>query len=196
MPAEPTLMDDTIYGTEAAEVLHGLAGNDYISGYHGADQLFGDEGNDTLQLGGNAMYANTTPVFAMTMSADGGIGNDTIDIFTNASSTTALGGDGDDIIRLRGIGGVTAHGGIGNDLFDVQQAGTVVFTLGAGNDTVNLSASTYFAPGSSITITDYVQGQDRLSLNLNSWLINWDGSSPFTGGYLRLVQSGADTLVQ
>ncbi|RYG99987.1 MAG: hypothetical protein EON58_01920 [Alphaproteobacteria bacterium] len=196
MPTEPTPMDDYIYGTEGAEVLRGLAGNDTISGYHGADQIYGDEGNDTLQLGGHSAYAGVTPVFAMTMFADGGIGNDTIDIYTNASNATALGGDGDDTVRLRGVGGVTAAGGIGNDTFDVERVGTAALTLGAGNDIVNLSVNTDFAPGSSVTITDYVQGQDRLSLNLNGWLINWNGSNPFTDGYLRLVQSGADTLLQ
>lgn len=203
MPA--TSGDDTIYGTSEAEIIHGLAGNDYIYGYAGNDQLYGDEGNDRIVLGGNGMLMGPyVPVFAGTVFGDGGVGDDVVTISTNASNVTALGGEGNDVVRVQGIGAVAVDLGAGDDAVEIELVGTLRATLGAGADVIRLVSSpytpgggTFFAPGFSIAITDFRAGEDSFALGLATLLTGWQQSiNPFTAGYLRLTQSGANTILE
>ena len=73
-----TVLNCTIVGTPAADVLDGTRGNDRICGLTGADRISGGPGNDYL---------------------DGGNGNDTI--FGGAGHDTILGKGGRDVIFAR-----------------------------------------------------------------------------------------------
>lgn len=64
-PSIPTLGDDFLFGSDSANYIDGLAGNDNISGFGerdilygraGHDALFGGDGDDTLNGGADADY--------------------------------------------------------------------------------------------------------------------------------------------
>jgi len=174
--------NDVIEGGNNDDYLSGGDGDDTLSGQAGNDQLFGDQGDDTLS---------------------GGIGNDGLDGGEGNNSLT--GGDGDDFLT-GGLGTDVLNGGAGNDTirhYNRNFAGTI--TTGTGSDTIELlNASVYSDPATVITVTDFTTGAggDLFSIggeegSLLSLLSGWDGSSnPFSAGFLRLTQSGSDTLLQ
>src|SRR5690606_36029705 len=70
--------------------------------------------------------------------------------------------------------------------------GALTVTLGGGRDTLVLYDT------ATHTVTDFAAGPDgdRLDIsNLVTALVGYDGGNPFGTGYLRLVQDGADTLL-
>ena len=114
----------------------------------------------------------------------GGLGDDQIIADSTDGAQTIDGGDGNDTIRhYYRHSASTITTGSGSDTIELAHAdqGTAAiivtdFTAGAGGDMFRLS------------------GDDGALLGL---LSGWDGSSnPFGSGFLRLQQSGADTLLQ
>jgi Ca2+-binding RTX toxin-like protein len=112
--------NDTLTGTDAAEVFRGNAGNDLINAGGGNDTVFGGAGADTLSGA------------AGKDSIDGGAGNDSIDggagadiLYAQDGNDKVSGGDGDDLL----IGG----SGKGDDRY----------TGGAGIDTLRYSSATH-----------------------------------------------------
>ncbi|MDP3458115.1 MAG: M10 family metallopeptidase C-terminal domain-containing protein, partial [Hyphomonas sp.] len=127
--------DNSIVGTEEADVLYGTSGNDQIQGLGGNDTLYGLGGNDVL-LGGNG---NDTLV--------GGPGADTLD-----------GGPGDDYFYVDVLD--TIIGGSGYDTVIVEDlyAGPLVLHLGsAGIERVLAThlADTLDASTSSVAVVLY-----------------------------------------
>ncbi|WP_374942504.1 beta strand repeat-containing protein [Sphingomonas sp.] len=183
---------DVLTGGGAGETLYGGGGDDRIDAGDGADTIFGDDayggtggndaifggdGNDTIFGGGYYSYPSD--------------GDDTID-----------GGDGDDTIYtnyLYDSGTDSIAGGAGNDLFyNVGQGeGIATITGGGGSDTYRIGSG-LDAGHSTDVITDFVVGAGGDVLDFAA--VAFDGlpsdGNPFVGGYLRLVQDGADTLVQ
>lgn len=200
--------DDILSGRGGADVLYGDAGNDTLWGGAGADRLYGGdgddhledsdggslldggEGNDWLAVGGSESStllggAGNDELLAHggSHTLDGGAGDDKLTLnskdsddrtATGATTATVRGGDGDDTIKLRlqGWTHVNAEGGAGRDTFDLGGR------FGAAK----------------LTISDFKPGAagDLLAL---SALSNKQGD-PFASGAVRLVQSGADTLVE
>jgi serralysin len=137
--------NDTLIGTDDANVLTGGAGNDVLSGKGGNDVIDGGDGddlidggagNDTL-IGGNGIdtlsYANDTTGITVDLSKkdvkSDGSGRDKISGFENVTGGSGddtltggktdnviIGGAGDDVIN-GGAGADTLTGGIGNDKF-------------------------------------------------------------------------------
>ncbi|MGO4863568.1 type I secretion C-terminal target domain-containing protein, partial [Campylobacter jejuni] len=110
----------------------------------------------------------------------------------NAGANVINAGAGDDEIRYVG-GGRNEAGG----------ADTI--TLGAGNDTLTIDGYSLYAYPSNQhadIVTDFVAGggetRDVIDLNdVTSYLTGWDSSTnPFATGFLRLLQSGSNTLLQ
>ena len=147
-------------------------GDDSLDGGDGDDDLDGGDGDDFLSD------------FAGTNSFAGGLGNDQIVAGSTDGAQTIDGGDGNDTIRhyYRSLREHDHHrqrqrhdrarpcGPVGTAAIIVTD-----FTAGAGGDMFRLS------------------GDDGALLSL---LSGWDGSSnPFGSGFLRLQQSGADTLL-
>jgi VCBS repeat-containing protein len=173
--------DDAIEGGNDDDILSGGSGNDQLSGQAGHDTLDGGDGDDGL-VGGDGDDFMTD--LAGTNSFAGGLGHDQITAGSSDGAQTIGGGDGNDTIRhyYRHFAS-TITTGTGSDSIELAHAdqGTAAvtvtdFTPGAGGDTVRLS------------------GDDGSLLSL---LQGWDGSSnPFGSGFLRLEQSGADTLLQ
>ncbi len=112
----------TINGTNAADKILALAGNDVVYGNSGDDLIFGDAGDDGL-YGGNG---NDT--------LHGDIGNDRLS--GEAGADIMHGGDGNDILD-GGTNTDTMYGGNGNDTYYVENIGDVVVELANGGiDTV------------------------------------------------------------
>jgi Ca2+-binding RTX toxin-like protein len=208
-----TSFDDTMIGTagndsfdgkRGNDLLDGGAGNDVLDGGSGQDTLFGGAGNDrlTLDSGGGLL--------------DGGAGNDTLTISDSRDDVDVVadGGDGDDALSLFGNG--PAHGtanisgGNGNDTItfgnSYDKPVNWIVNGGAGVDTFVLHWNNYIGPSykyqDSPTISDFQTGAggDRLDLYYivgSSDLYREVGGNPFAAGsVLRVVQSGADTLLQ
>lgn len=112
--------DETIIGTNEADVLFGRDGNDTIFGNGGIDVLIGGAGDDQLYGG---VEKDTL---------QGGDGNDIL--FGNAGENTLSGGDGDDII-YGGLQADTITGGNGDDVIYANGGGDVI-NSGTGLDIV------------------------------------------------------------
>jgi VCBS repeat-containing protein len=182
--------DDQLSGGDGNDQLYGQAGNDNVFGENGDDQLSGGDGSDNLNgEGGND-------------SLDGGDGDDFLS--DSSGTNTFAGGLGDDLIIASAFdGSQTIDGGDGNDTIHLDYrlfASTI--TTGTGSDTIELLYAD--AGAAAVTVTDFTTGAggDMFQLqgddgSLLSLLSGWDGSSnPFGSGFLRLEQSGADTLLQ
>ncbi|XLZ71351.1 DUF4214 domain-containing protein [Massilia sp. SR12] len=202
--------EDKLRGDEGNDLLEGGDGNDTLSDGVGDDRLLGGAGHDRLSdwQGSNVL--------------DGGDGNDDITSSTNQASTVS-GGAGDDTITLGG-GKHIVSGGAGDDKFEFvadsySQAGLVAIAQidgGEGKDTFKLGAAGLFelrlTGGAGIdkfvmqnkfnpnkyVVTDFQAGAGGDVLDIFNFLIHdWAGpSNPFApGGYLRLAQEGADTVL-
>ncbi len=105
--------NDTLNGTNRADVIAALAGDDTVNALGGRDLIYGGPGNDTIDAGNGVDVAL------------GGEGNDTI-----------LGGNGPDLLRGR-TGDDTVDGGDGRD---VLFGGWGADTLRGGNGNDRLHA--------------------------------------------------------
>ena len=115
--------------------------------------------------------------------------------------TSVTGDAGDEEISISsGPAGtaVVLDGGIGNDRILLKSGSSVAITLGAGADAIDFTGFT--TPGAAVTVADFQAGAGGDNLDLDQWLATYalgDASTnPFGKGYLRLVQSGADTIVE
>ncbi|HYD23824.1 MAG TPA: Ig-like domain-containing protein [Croceibacterium sp.] len=191
--------DDVIDGGNDDDFLLGGEGNDQTLGQAGSDSLLGEAGNDQLTGG------------AGNDSLDGGDGDDALDagegddFLSDVGGTNSLvGGLGNDFIVAASSGGIqTINGGDGNDtVIHYYRDSASTITTGTGSDTIELAHANLGA--AAITVTDFTPGAggDVFRLggddgSLLSLLSGWDGSSnPFDTGFVRLQQSGADTLLE
>jgi VCBS repeat-containing protein len=189
---------DWLFGGEGDDVLRGGAGDDSLRDDSGNDQLFGEDGNDYLSAG----YDSVDDLLI-----DGGAGDDEILASFNQEGQTrtalVLGGTGHD--RIQGQAGglntvVTIDAGEGNDFLTLIRSNSnsadYVVTLGAGADFLRGAISTSTLSGLSITDFETGDAGDAIQMSL-AVLTGWDRiTNPFATGHLRLVQSGADTLLQ
>lgn len=193
--------DDRILGFAGNDTLTGGTGHDTLDGGTGDDSLAGGDGQDSL-IGGTG--ADSIDGGAGDDSIDGGAGNDSLTGGTGADSI--IGGDGDDSITLS-TGGNSIDAGAGNDtLLGVDGAASPGnLTGGTGADQFVLSRIPGYAPTSfaADVVTDFAPGAggDQINgLSLLDWSQLYGGwnttLNPFTAGYLRLAQSGDDTLLQ
>lgn len=130
------------------DILYGGTGNDRLNG--GArDLLYGGEGNDEIRAGFEGIAFGGAGDDTITGTSGGilygGDGNDTLR--TRDSSTTAFGGEGDDVFVM---GDGRADGGAGDDIF--ISSGGAVMAGGTGNDVfvANHNTSYFDNPGFNI----------------------------------------------
>jgi Ca2+-binding RTX toxin-like protein len=182
---------DTLVGGSGDDRLEGGAGGDLLQGGPGADILIGGDGNDTIQT----QRGND--------SVDAGDGNDSVTISTGSGDTVnATLGAGNDVVSISAVSGthVNVDGGADADRFTLGfPTGSVQLTLGSGADSLVLNG-TYNSNG-HIVVTDFETGDAgdwiELTTFLTASLTGWDGTTnPFATNQLRLLQSGADTLIQ
>ncbi|HEU0043135.1 DUF4214 domain-containing protein [Sphingomonas sp.] len=215
-----TALDDRLDGTVDADTIQGLEGHDLISGGNGDDTVDGGDGSDYIQsgdgsdtvrggdgddsiddIGGGSdtliggagddsirlRHSSWSQPVAETIRIDAGDGNDRVDYssmhFYLASSTATIDlGAGDDRLTL-----------------ETDYRDTVRVSLGTGRDTVVLSENGYFP--NAVVVADFAAGGTGDAIDFNAWitakLYGWDGSNPFgASGHLRLVQTGADAVLE
>jgi VCBS repeat-containing protein len=192
--------DDVIDGGNDDDYLWGGNGNDQLLGQAGFDNLFGEDGDDVLSGG------------ADNDNLDGGEGDDDLDggdgddfLSDTAGTNSFVGGLGNDtIIASSADGAQTINGGDGNDTIrHYYRSSASTITTGTGSDTIEIAHADIGT--AAIVVTDFTPGTggDMFRLTgddgaLLSLLSGWDGSSnPFgSSGFLRLQQSGTDTVLQ
>jgi Ca2+-binding RTX toxin-like protein len=178
----------TEYGNNS---LSGGAGNDILHAGSGNSTLDGGDDDDVLDAGGDATLTGGLGNDQLRLGGigllDGGDGDDYISAFTFDDSYTGNptlgtirieGGAGKDRIAVTldpfAKNGVTIHGGSGSDTFIVNRASETV----------------------AIVVTDFEPGKGGDLVDLSN-IVPFDGATPFrSGGDVRLVQRGADTVVQ
>ena len=121
--------DDALSGTEEADLVHLLGGNDTYTGGGGADSIFGESGNDTLNGESGDDLVDGGPGAD---SVAGGGGNDSL--LGRGGGDRLKGGTGDDILK----------GGGGNDVLD---GGGVGALRAAGASTSHNGETIFGGPG-------------------------------------------------
>jgi Ca2+-binding RTX toxin-like protein len=195
------------------DTLIGGAGDDFIYDHDGGADIFeGGDGNDRLYAyrspnTQSGMGPSAIPAAVLLMR--GGTGNDEITyralvnngIGINGDTLTVDGGDGDDLIDVSAIQSVTINAGTGTDHVVLDyRSGAASITLGAGADIIEIQQNGGLITSGILEVTDFQVGAggDRLYLTelRNSYRKDILGTNPFATGLLRLVQNGADTVVQ
>jgi Ca2+-binding RTX toxin-like protein len=191
LPGGGTAGDDLLFGSAGDDVIDGGDGNDRIEERKtGTDILSGGAGDDVI-----IVAHHNYQQLPLVVTVNGGAGNDRVEIRDNFGRANLDLGSGDD--RL--------------ELFASPGLGTFI-TLGTGIDTLTINAGFGSqAGGGLITIADFAAGAggDRLDWNFfadeklinyhpsyNPYFIQVEGYNPFLYQDARLVQSGADTLLQ
>ncbi|HEX8614818.1 MAG TPA: calcium-binding protein, partial [Telluria sp.] len=205
--------NDSLNGGEHDDVLSGGAGNDDLNGAQGDDTIDGGDGDDVLSdwvyifdnpyyySGNNILRggAGNDRLAAMREGSDlleGGTGNDSLN--GGSGKDTLDGGSGNDLITLlvqEGIGNASVLGGDGDDTikFETSRAvDTFQLTGGSGRDTIAFDGAWF---ESKVSVTDFQAGAGGDVIDID--YTQSEGGNPFgSAGYMRLVQSGADTLFQ
>jgi Ca2+-binding RTX toxin-like protein len=204
---------DTLRGEGGADILiggayfaslYGGAGNDSLTGGDGGGILDGGSGDDTIQ-GGSGQDSISVGDGADVAHAGGG--NDFLNVYSaagNGKTAYIYGEGGDDSFSMRSYWSAVwfADGGEGNDVFEVGGVfGSTTLTLGAGSDRIKISSDRFNTIGGILAVTDFAVGASGdvldLAASAGELLTGWaSGSNPLTSGHLRLLQSGADTIVQ
>ncbi|MFN9746664.1 MAG: calcium-binding protein, partial [Betaproteobacteria bacterium] len=170
--------NESLWGTDQADLLNGAAGSDWLYGFAGNDSLYGGNGDDVLQGYGGKDWL------------DGGDGNDRL--YDQEGDDTLLGGDGKD--ELWGSSGNdTLMGGRGDDRLEPGEGSNqVLFGVGDGRD--DLSLSDYGGGAwdtqrvNTLRLVGVLPGQVTLQRVYDDWY----------GGPVALqisVGNGGDTLV-
>ncbi|HTU10089.1 MAG TPA: hypothetical protein VMG08_04240 [Allosphingosinicella sp.] len=181
--------DDTLYGGNGNDVIDGGAGNDWIEERKvGNDTINGGDGDDVIIVA-HHNYQQLPEV----ITVNGGTGNDQVEYRGNYGSFTADLGAGDDRLFM------TAGPELGSSV-----------TLGTGSDILAIDPSFFSQVGGGvITVEDFATGAggDRLDWTLYGQYASFNTGvdyrapfgpvlNPFLTDNFRLVQSGADTLLQ
>lgn len=177
-----TASNDSLQGDVFNDSLRGAGGNDTLDGGPGSDLLEGGSGDDSLRGG----LGNDTLM--------GGAGNDYL--MDSDGDNYFDGGDGDDRIAFAFGGRHTIIGGAGNDTISTTLNAQTI-TLDAGTDSVDMETpwQTYTDTYANI-ITDFTAGDGGdIFLTARASFVGYTGGNIF-GRFVRLVQSGTDTLVQ
>lgn len=173
---------DVLRGDNGANILIDLLGGD--------DVIEGRGGDDVIGVDHSAEEFDDSQVLV-----DGGDGDDIIGVTGVGAGSTILGGAGRDDITLEyRTGAVTIDAGSGDDhvTLDMSQPGTTV-TLGSGRDILTLTGSSAWTQ--TQTITDFTAGAQGDVIDLGDW--TYQSLNPFAQpNTLRIIQSGADTLLQ
>ena len=193
---------DVLTGTADNDIINGLGGDDTINGGGGNDFIDGGDTGNTVAHGddGDDVLQGVSPAGSpmRTVTLYGDAGNDSLYLFDGAIHFEAFGGTGNDYIVGQKAYSASIDAGAGNDFIELR-GGTYSILLGDDHDAVSLLATEVF--GQIATIHDFqVSGasSDRLLFtDFLNYASNYRSSgNPFATGYIRLVQSGADTLVQ
>jgi len=150
--------DNTLTGTDSADILIGGTGNDTLNGGIGHDTLSGGAGDDTINGGaGNDTLAGN----ADNDTISGGTGDDTID---GGTGNDTLSGNADDDILSGGDGNDNLDGGADNDKL-IGGSGADTLTGGEGADIFDYDAYADSLKANCDTIVDFNVMEDKLDFS-------------------------------
>uniref|UniRef100_UPI001681D5B6 beta strand repeat-containing protein n=1 Tax=unclassified Calothrix TaxID=2619626 RepID=UPI001681D5B6 len=204
--------DDRLDGGSGNDTLFGGEGNDFLDGGSNQDSLIGGLGDDTYvvnsstdviteELDAGTDLVNSSVSWTLgnnlenlTLSGTAnntGTGNDRNNILIgNSGANTLRGNNGDDSL-YGNDGNDSLSGGAGNDVL-VGGFGQDQLSGGSGNDRFVFES---LSEGND-TITDFSRTSDVLVLQNLLVNLNYSGTNPIADGYVRAIQSGANTLIQ
>ena len=165
--------DDTLWGTNIADILNGGDGKDTLSGYDGSDILHGGPGDDYLDggLGGDTMYGEAgNDTFVVDSTADSVIEtNSNVDLSdTVISSITYTLGTNVENLTLQGT---SAINGAGNGAKNIIIGNSAINTLSGagGDDTIEGKGGADVLNGNAGTNTvSYKNAPAGIAVNLNT----------------------------
>ncbi len=220
------LIDNAVAGATPAlsqtDALYGYGGNDSIlvtrsnlttAGTASSAtniMMDGGDGDDFIELRGGTLSAGLAAIgdglSTATYLALGATSND-----RNVDMVTVDGGAGNDRIILTGVASAAVNAGSGDDIVSISMRGAAGvnnynLTLGSGADTIVLGVGASAATSTEVAttardnvVTDFGRGDNGDRFELTTFLSRGAGYFGFDGfadGYLRLVQSGTDLLLQ
>lgn len=187
--------DDSLLGTESADLINGLAGNDTLDGGRGADTLNGGDGNDTFAF--SSVLSSTTPLPPAFI--DGGAGMDTLDASRVSPVSVNSVASG---LQLQ----------VGTQVFNLSGVEAIITDLGSnsvniGADTRGMRVSTgegadFIQAGQASDTIDAGAGDDSLFVGTPDWVNAGAGndfvfvSGGITTGSFATIDGGdgVDTL--
>jgi Ca2+-binding RTX toxin-like protein len=193
--------DDMLRGGDGADMMEGGSGADTLDGGEGNDDLDGGTGDDLL-LGGEGNDRIWDDVGSDTIRA--GTGDDDITVqrgfYYNTVSVFAEDGNDKASVRLDGGNLAIVDMGSGDDFVMTGPLdGSLTLTLGAGADTVSAVDHSLAFNSGNVVLTDFNPAEDAFALDhfMTAYLQGWDeATNPYETGYARLLQKGADTVIQ
>jgi Ca2+-binding RTX toxin-like protein len=130
--------DNSVTGTEFADILSGGSGADIFDGGLGNDSISGDDGNDSLFGGGGSDTLN------------GGLGNDTL--IGGLGTNVLNGGSGLDVFVFSGTtagdGDLITNYNVAEDVINLDKTGFAAFTTGGP------LGSSFYAYSSTVSVTE------------------------------------------
>ena len=182
----------TINGTAGNDVINVFPSNGVIgiTGVPAAVTIFNAESGDQLLVNGGAgndtINANALPLGTITLTLDGGAGDDVL--FGGQGSETLLGGVGNDALN-GGIGVDIMMGGLGDDAYVVDNAAdTVVENAGEGSDTVFASVNYALTPNVETLVLQGGADLQGFGNDLTNAIFGNTGNNLIDGG------AGADAM--
>ncbi len=170
----------------------------------------GGDGDDFIELRAGSLSAGLAAIgdglSTATYLALGATSND-----RNVDVVTVDGGAGNDRIILTGVASATVNAGSGDDIVSISMRGAAGvnnynLTLGSGADTIVLGVGASAGTSTEVAttardnvVTDFGRGDNGDRFELTTFLnrgAGYFGFDGFADGYLRLVQSGTDLLLQ
>ena len=161
----------------------------------------GGDGNDNINPSG---YGNDQGTQVIRLS--GGAGNDRVNLsgydsgYWSFQAASLEGGEGDDVLSAQGVRQLSMTGGTGADSFVLTAGQYDTIKIGGTRSYQQLDGTYVEIAAQAVVITDFAVGAGNDVLDYSDMVrnraSNFDGSNPFATGHLKLVQSGADTLVQ
>ncbi|MDF5710274.1 MAG: calcium-binding protein [Nostoc sp. S4] len=151
--------NDTLIGSDLADMINSLAGSDRITGNQGNDTLTSGGGNDTL-IGGSG---NNT--------LNGGAGDDNLNVDYSSGDNLLSGSDGNDTISASGeygnaaSGNNTLKGGAGDDILNADHSNSYnqgvdsIYDFNATNERIQVSAAGF---GGGLSIGSLLASQFAL----------------------------------
>jgi Ca2+-binding RTX toxin-like protein len=204
------LGNDTLDGGLDNDVIAGGGGDDYITGGAGSDNLNPGDGTDQVFGGADAdTIIDNNSSGSHLLHGDDGDDSISVSRFVNPGELVSVYGDaGNDRITLNvstsSSGQVAVDAGAGDDRIVITTAANTSITLGTGADVIEFGGWT--PAGAPVTVTDFTAGAGGDALDLDKWLARFPAidpnanpfasANPFTTAFLRVVQSGADTILQ